>query len=183
MKKVANKHRGFTLIELMITLAIAVILLTVAVPSFRDVIRNNRTATNANNLVSALNLARSEAIKRGEQITMRRKGSTSQNWDSGWDVFTDLNADGTLNGADLLLRTYDVLSAGYSLRTGGTFADWVAYLPSGMSRGSSGLANDTFRLCDNESGVSSAVLITRSRAITVSISGRPRTQTGTVSCP
>lgn len=182
-----KKHCGFTLVELMITLTIAGILLTVGVPSFQSMIRNNRTATNANNLVTALNLARSEAIKRGVQVVVQRKGAISRNWDSGWEVFTDIDADGVLDddgdtslcesGEDCLVRTYDPLTTGYTLRSGGNFDDWVAYLPSGLSRGSSGLANDTFRLCDDSAST------TTSRAIVVSVSGRPMTQTGTDSCP
>lgn len=173
-----KKHCGFTLVELMITLAIAGILLTIGVPSFQNMIRTNRTVTNTNNLVTALNLARSEAIKRGVQVTVKRKGTTSQNWDSGWDVFTDIDADGVLDIEDLLIRTYAPLTAGYTLRTGGNFDDWVAYLPSGLSRTPPGnLTNDTFRLCDDSAST------TTSRAIKVSVSGRPRTLTGTGSCP
>lgn len=182
-----KKHYGFTLVELMITLTIAGILLTIGVPSFQNMIRNNRTVTNANNLVTALNLARSEAIKRGVPVTVKRKGTTSENWDSGWDVFTDIDADGVLDddggtplcasGDDCLVRTYGPLSAGYTLRSGGNFDDWVVYLPSGLSRGSSNLPNDTFRLCDDSAST------TTSRAIVVSVSGRPMMQTGTKLCP
>lgn len=175
------------MVELMITLSMAVILLAIGIPSFQNMIRSNRIATNANNLVTALNLARSEAIKRGVQVTVQRRGAISQNWDSGWDVFTDIDADGALDddgdtslcesGEDCLVRTYDPLATGYTLRTGGNFANWVAYLPSGLSRGSSGLANDTFRLCDDSASTAT------SRAIVVNVSGRPMTQVGTASCP
>ncbi|VAX10064.1 Type IV fimbrial biogenesis protein FimT [hydrothermal vent metagenome] len=194
MRKTLSNH-GFTLVELMVTLVVITILLTTAIPSFQDVIRDNRTTTHTNNLITALNLARSEAIERGLQVTIRRKGSTSQNWDGGWDVFADLDADGVLDddgdttlcesgeGEDCLIRTYDALANGYTLRTGANFADWVAYLPNGYSQGSSGTADGLFRLCDNESGATGAELIARSRAIAITISGRPRTQTGTASCP
>jgi prepilin-type N-terminal cleavage/methylation domain-containing protein len=57
---------GFTLIELLVTLAIAAILLTTAIPSFREIIRNNQLTTQANNLVTALHLARSEAVNGGQ---------------------------------------------------------------------------------------------------------------------
>lgn len=56
---------GFTLIELVITVSIAAIVLAAAIPSFREIIQNNRITAQANELVTAFNLARSEAIKRG----------------------------------------------------------------------------------------------------------------------
>lgn len=182
-----NKQRGFTLIELLTTLIIAGILLAIAVPGYQEFIRKNHTVTQTNNLVASLSLARSEAIKRGVQVTIRRKGITSQDWDSGWDIFTDIDGLGTLTddadanlcetGEDCLLRTYDSLPTGYTLRTGANYDDWVAYLPSGFSTSSGGLANDTFRICAYNADTS------KSRAVAVSASGRPRTSTGTASCP
>ncbi|MDF1688501.1 MAG: GspH/FimT family pseudopilin [Cycloclasticus sp.] len=184
-------QQGFTLIELLTTVIIAGILLAIAVPSYQEFIRKNHTVTQTNNLVSALNLARSEAIKRGIQVTIHRKGSTSQVWNSGWDIYTDIDGDGSLTddadanlcetGEDCLLRTYDSLPDGYTLRTGANYDDWVAYLPSGLSRSSSGTANDTFRVCANYTD--NAEAMAKGRAITVNTSGRPRTSIGTASCP
>lgn len=89
-----KRSRGFTLIELMITLVLAAIILTLAVPGFQDIIRNNRAATQANELVTALGLARSEAVKRGARVSLCP--STDQasciagpDWSSGWIVFVD----------------------------------------------------------------------------------------------
>ena len=62
--------RGFTLLELMVTVAVAAILATVAVPGFRDLIQNNRVTTQTNELVSALNFARTEAVKRGRNVAV-----------------------------------------------------------------------------------------------------------------
>jgi type IV fimbrial biogenesis protein FimT len=193
-----EKSRGFTLIELMITISIAAILMAIAIPSFNSTIRSTRLTTYANELITSLNLARSEAIKRGIQMTARRKGANSQQWESGWDIFVDLNGSGTFSddgdgnlcetntdgspSEDCLLRTYDPLSSGYTLRTGANYACWVAYIPSGMNRGSGsacngGFANDTFRLCDSSADT------TNSRSIIISAVGRPRVSKGTTTCP
>lgn len=59
-----NRQSGFTLVELMVTIAIAAILLGVGVPSFRTVIENNRIAAASNDVVTGLQYARSEAIRR-----------------------------------------------------------------------------------------------------------------------
>ena len=183
---------GFTLIELMVTIAIAAILLGVAIPNFSTVISGNRLTTQTNELAAALNLARSEAIKRGIQVSIRRLGSTNQVWENGWDVFTDTNGNGTLNddgdtslceaGEDCLLKTYGALPQGYTLRTSTNFSCWIAYLPDGTSKGSGsactgGLGSDTFRLCDN------AQTITRSKSITILATGRSRVSSSADSCP
>lgn len=55
--------RGFTVVELMITLAVAAILLVVAVPSFNNMINSHRLTTTTNDLINAINIARMEAVK------------------------------------------------------------------------------------------------------------------------
>ena len=165
---------GFTLTELIISIAIAGMLAGIAIPSFISIITNNRLTTYANELMTALNLARSEAIKRGVQVTVQRKGATSQAWEGGWDVFADNNGDDTFSAGDVLLRTYSALPSGYTLRTGAsTYQDYAAYLPSGVSKR---VAGDTFRLCYDTDN-------TTSRAIIINAIGRARVSTGTVSCP
>lgn len=175
MSNKTTKSLGFTLIELIVTISIAGILMGIAIPSFNSIIRSTRLTTYANELVASLNLARSEAVKRGVQISVRRKGSTSQNWDSGWDVFTDLDGNGALDAADTLLKTYPALTNGFTLRTGTVgYQTFAAYLPSGLSLNSSG---DTFRLCASSGDTAN------SRAIAINAVGRPRTTEGTTACP
>jgi type IV fimbrial biogenesis protein FimT len=170
-----TKSEGVTLIELVVTISISAILLSIAIPSFSSVIRSTRLTTYANELVASLNLARSEAVKRGVQISIRRKGSTNQNWDSGWDIFTDLDGDGVLDAVDTLLKTYPALTNGFTLRTGtAAYQTFVAYLPSGLSLSSSG---DTFRLCATSSDTAN------SRAIVINALGQPKTSQGTEKCP
>lgn len=183
---------GFTLIELMVTIAIAAILLGVAIPNFTTAISSNRLSTQTNELATALNLARSEAVKRGVQISIRKLGNTNQTWENGWNVFTDENGNGSLNddgdtnlceaGEDCLLRTFGALPQGYTLRTGTNYACWLGYLPDGTTKGSGssctgGLGNDTFRLCDNSQTTA------RSRSITILATGRSRITSTAASCP
>jgi type IV fimbrial biogenesis protein FimT len=92
------RTRGFTLIELMVTVTVLAILLSIGIPSFSDVIRNNRTAAATNSLVTSLNFARSEALKRGMPVTVCPANDAvnptdcdgnSTGWDKGWLVFSD----------------------------------------------------------------------------------------------
>lgn len=87
---IIGRHRGFTLLELIVVVAITAIMVTIGIPSFLDNIRNNRLTTQANTFVGVLNLARSEAIKHGVRVTLRRStnGSscnTESAKDSQWE--------------------------------------------------------------------------------------------------
>lgn len=132
-----RKHTGFTLIELMVVLAIAAILMTLAVPSFRSTIQNNRIATQANDLVSTLQLARGEAIKRGVRVIVcvstDQATCTGTNWAGGWVTFADTNANGSVDVGELI-KVSGALDGGSTLTsTGFASATSVQYQPSGFS--------------------------------------------------
>jgi type IV fimbrial biogenesis protein FimT len=83
---------GFTMIEMLMTIAIATILLSLAIPSFRYVTNSNRIASELNGLLGDLQLARAEAIKEGRTVTVCQSsdGATctdSTSWQGGWIVF------------------------------------------------------------------------------------------------
>lgn len=115
------RARGFTLIELMITIAVLVITLTLAVPSFSNIIQNNRSTALANELSSAINLARSEAVKRGQEVSVCPRNvagnacSGARDWTVGWLVQT---------GADVL-RVWDAPRAGAVIDSPANPADGV----------------------------------------------------------
>ncbi|MBS3804597.1 MAG: GspH/FimT family pseudopilin [Oleiphilaceae bacterium] len=87
-----NPSPGFTLIELMVVIAVLAIIATVAVPSFQSVIESNRVTTQANNLLSAIQLTRSEAVKRGVGVSL---SADSNDFNEGWCVHTDTACSGT----------------------------------------------------------------------------------------
>lgn len=95
---------GFTLIELIITLAVLGIILAFAVPAFNGVIENNRVTTRANTLLGAMNYARSEAVRRGEVVSLQREAG---GFESGWCVILG-PLDGCENARDndLMLREF-----------------------------------------------------------------------------
>jgi type IV fimbrial biogenesis protein FimT len=85
---------GFTLVEMLMTMAIAIIVLTIGVPSFRYVTNSNRIASELNGLLGDLQFARAEAIKEGINVTVcvSSNGTSCSNstaWQDGWIVFTN----------------------------------------------------------------------------------------------
>ena len=107
-----RKVQGVTLIELIIAIAVLAILLAVAVPSFRITIQNNRLATQANDLLTAFQLARSEAIRRNGPITICASSdgdSCGGTWQSGWIVF-DPNAVGSGGDPEPAIRVWGAMS-------------------------------------------------------------------------
>ncbi len=144
---------GFTLIELMITVAIVAIVVGFAVPSFMQMIANNRTSSYANELVASLSFARSEAVKRGVPVSVRTAGPAG-NWANGWSVFTDINSNGIMNVVDEpALKIYMALPASLTLTTGLIFQNSITFLPTGLTQGNAG---DTFLLCDINGNIPAA---------------------------
>lgn len=99
---------GFSLIELMISIAILAILLALGWPSFQGSLRSNRIATASNEFLAALSLARSEAIRntRGSGICASTDGTSCDgtDWAAGWLVWGDTNGDGTFDAGEPVLR-------------------------------------------------------------------------------
>lgn len=102
------RSKGFTLLELMITIGVAAVILGFGVPGFMSIIQNNRATTHTNDLITALNLARSEATRRAAGITVcsSTDGATcagDNDWTGGWIVRSD--------GGDVI-RTWPARSGG-----------------------------------------------------------------------
>jgi type IV fimbrial biogenesis protein FimT len=94
-----SKIQGFTLLELMVVIAIAGVLMAMALPSFQNTLRSNRLATTTNQLNAAIALARSEAIKSTQAAGLcpSADGTTcGADWNAGWLIWRDVNRDGTL---------------------------------------------------------------------------------------
>ncbi len=108
-----KREHGFTLIELMVTLAIAAILLMVGVPSMRDLILNNRLTAATNTFRSSLNIVRSEAIKQGRDATLCVSSDSATctgetDWSLGWIAWVDRDNSGAPS-ADEIVRIVEPL--------------------------------------------------------------------------
>ena len=138
----------------MVTLAVAGILLSIAVPSFQEFIASNRISTEANGFVTFLNLARSESIKSNRRVTLcvsttGTSCSASGGWELGYIVFRDLNSNGAVDSDDTVLRVSGPLRFGITLRGSATdVAKAITYASSGQVT-SFGSASRELVICDN----------------------------------
>jgi type IV fimbrial biogenesis protein FimT len=129
-------HRGFTLIELLTALTVLAILLGLAVPTFRDVTRNNRIGAAQNDLVTAFTYARSEALRISAPVSVcaSADGATcsgSANWATGWIAFIDTGATaGSVDAGEKVMQVWAASNSDMTL-TGST--PYVQYGPTGIT--------------------------------------------------
>lgn len=171
-----KRQRGFTLIELMITVVIISIVAGYGVPNLLAFIQGNRLVTQTNEFVTALHLARSEAVKRSSRVTVcaSQDGlSCSGAWQGGWIVFADDNNDASFDAGEDKVRVREALSGENTLSGSGNLSAYVSYVSTGFTKTTSGdVQSGTFVLCDSRG-------ISKARAVTISATGRPSSMSAT----
>jgi type IV fimbrial biogenesis protein FimT len=120
--------RGFTLIEVLVVIAILGVLAALAGPSFTPTIERWRVRQAVESLTSTIYYARSEAIKRGGRVLIQKlpnntngctTASSNQDWDCGWFVCEDTDDNNTCNNSEPVLQRYDAPANLQITRTGG----------------------------------------------------------------
>ena len=167
--KTSKQKAGFTLVELIITLTIAGILVALAGPAMQSFILDQRLTTQANDFTADLNLARSEAIKRGNNIGVCASStgtSCGGTWQNGWIVFIDADNSRTWTGGDSVLRVHESITSGVAMNSSTSI---VAFSASGLL--DSGTGAGDYTLCSSQVG--------KSRTINITSTGRPSTASGT----
>ncbi len=157
--------RGFTLIELVIVLAILSILFHLAAPTFQYIGANSRMATQMNTMVTSFNYARSEAIKRHHNMVIcpNDDGSCARqpHWHNGWLIFIDENFSRELEPGEEVIY---VEAAKKNIKiTSSRYRKRVVFRSKGYSYGS----NASFIFCDQRGSVNA-------RAVVLSNTGRTR---------
>lgn len=110
MRTTITNIRAFTLIELIVAIAILGIIMAIAMPSFTSIIQNNYAVSISNNLTESLLFARSEAVKRNSPVTICATAdnnftSCGSQWALGWIIFADVNGNASIDsGIDTILR-------------------------------------------------------------------------------
>ena len=126
--------RGFSAVELMVTLAVAGILLGIGIPAFAALIANQQIATAVNDFAAAINLTRAEAIRRGGQVNL--VPADGRNWKSGWRVFVDDNDNLRPDPDEQLVFSHDPLPERLTVESDFTDSStkYLAYNGNGRTR-------------------------------------------------
>ena len=150
------KQSGFTIIELMMVIAIAGVMATVAGPSFTTMINNNRITTQTNQLILAIQVARSEAVKRGRPVSVT--ATNGSDWEQGWDVIDE---------NDVVIQNFDAIPSGLTIVSAGSKTSFI------FSSGGDVNGADTMTIC--KTGLNG-------RNIIISSTGRTRLISTGITC-
>jgi len=172
--------RAFTLLELLITLAVFGTLLALGTPAYSSWIAAQQLANEAHSLAGTLQLARSEAIKHGYRVNVcksrdRVRCTDAGGWDSGWLMYVDENHDGQLDDDEIVLHSEGPAPDGISVRGNRPVEEYVSYTNLGHARLlNGGLQMGTFVVCKSGQNALKVVLAN---------SGRPRIDRTREPCP
>ena len=127
--------RGFNLLVLMVTITLLGIVLGFGVPTFRQFTRNNTVVVANNDLITALNLARSEALRRNRPVSVcasidKEVCEEDPDWTQGWIAFIDEGGPGELDGDDEILQVWQPASSDLIFDADSAF---IQFQPTGMT--------------------------------------------------
>jgi type IV fimbrial biogenesis protein FimT len=172
-------QRGFTLIELMVTLMVIAVVIVMGAPSMADFINEMRMTSATNDLLSFFNYARSESAKRGARVTvclstnLSTCDTTGTDWAQGALAFVDTDGDNQVDTGETVVRVLNP-SSGVTIfaKTGSAFPapDYrFYYRPSGAAS-----SQGTLEVCRSGRKI---------REISINAVGRPMSQVMTTACP
>lgn len=171
---------GFTLVEVLAALSIASVLTSLAAPAFSTFVRLMSVSSAASGMVSDLQLARSEAIKRGRRVSLCKSAdgqncASSGGWEQGWIIFEDVNSNGTREGGEQILQRQSPIDAKLRFTGNQSVSRYVSFVPTGSTLlVNGGFQAGTLTVC----GYSSQA--TPARQIVINAAGRARVQKTTL---
>ena len=158
---VKKSESGFTLYELLITVVIVGIILSLGVPNMAEFRQNSRITNTANELLSTFQQARSEAARSKSNVTicassnpLASNPSCGGSFDVGWMIFTDVDGDLIVDAEDEVLKAYPAIPDSIDIVTNDG-AMFFSFSPTGLGRGDVGgtTALQTARICDSRGNV------------------------------
>jgi type IV fimbrial biogenesis protein FimT len=170
MSKINARKResGFSVVELMIAVAVGAILLTGAGPTFSSVVHKNRISAATAQLYVSLYAARGEALKRRSAVRVCPSANSTScrndgDWSDGWLIFEDANANNAPDAAEII-QLVDGFDGDINMQVSTALFGYVQFQPTGVAVGNGGNTGE-FRLCHADSNAFS-------RAVNISVSGR-----------
>jgi type IV fimbrial biogenesis protein FimT len=181
MKTGRKRITGFTMVELLVTTALAAMLLGVALPSFYDMFTSLGLSTATSDMLDELRLARSEALKRNWRVTMCKSPDGQRcvktgGWEQGWILFHDVDNNGSVGAGEEIISHHEPLTLNMRARGNQPVAHYVSFSSLGITKLVGGAFQaGTITLCRDSSGP------TRSSLLVLNAVGRPRVDKSTVS--
>lgn len=168
------QSRGFTLVEMMVAVAVLAIMLAIGMPAFGGLIDNQRMDSSVDTMLRSIHFTRSEAIRRNRHVTM---APAVGQWAAGWVIFIDEDNDGTRAADEVLLRE-ERLGGVTAIHANANIATYVRYNRQGESELlNGGFQSGTFSFCPNRAGA-------KGRQLIINRVGRARVQQAEVDgCP
>lgn len=169
----SGTSRGFSLLEMLVTIAIAAILLGYAMPSFRTIVGESEITATVNEFVFSLQTARSEAIKRAGPVALCHSATPlaanaacdGSSYADGWIVYVDRDDSGTLNANDVLVLQTEARSAAFTFTPSAALTAQIRFSDTGTSVNVTGLPLSGSVVIDHASG-------SDSRSVNIGASGR-----------
>jgi type IV fimbrial biogenesis protein FimT len=177
----AARQAGFNVLELMITLMVAGVVLGVGVPSFTQFLANNRMAAAANDLISSIHTARTEAVKRRQTVTV----CASSDWanasptcnlaGAGWIVFFDADGDVNVDAGDTIITTHGPVPDRITFAIDAASVRYLQFGGNGFPRtAAAGTPISNIRLCDYRGNANTGGGVAAGRWIAIGVTGRPQ---------
>ena len=161
---------GFSLIELLIAVAIFGLLLGLGLPNYGQWIASRQLANHAEFLAETLNQTRSEAIMRGYRVNLcksrdRRQCADDGGWEIGWIMFVDENHNGEIDDDEVVVHTDGPVGNGITVSANRPVEDYVSYTSLGHARLLNGaLQMGTFVVCKSGQNAIRVILANGGRA-------------------
>ena len=160
-----NAVKGFTLTELLMVLIIISVTLAIGLPNFQSLIISSRLTSSANAMVSALQLARFEALKQQKNVVIANKNGQ---WENGWIVFIDeKNQNNQLDDGESVLANFDSLNANLAVKIPTSYKNYVYYDKYGRIND-----NGTFSFCSSST-------LHDFRSVVIALTGRVHIESST----
>lgn len=165
---------GFTLVEVLTTMAIMAVLMAVAVPSLRSLMNSSKLTAASNALLWSMYLARSEAIKRGNRVVLCKTSdglacAERGGWEQGWMVFHDIDNNGERDRNEAVIQRMLPLAPSLRLTGNSTVSKYVSFLSTGGTKMIGGAFQaGTLTVCNLSAG--------EGRQIVLNAAGRARIQ-------